>query len=411
MSDAQPGAETPRAGITVSMTELVAVLAMMSATVAFATDAMLPAFPQIGAELSPDAPNRAQLIIAAFMVGLGLGTFVTGPLSDAYGRQKVAVGGSIMIIVFSMIGAVASSLELLLAARFLQGLGSAGPRVAAMAIVRDLFRGREMAKIMSFIIFVFTLAPVFAPSIGWALMSAFGWRAIFVSFAIFTVASTAWLMLRLPETLAKENRRPFQAKKLIEGTREIFSYRRVVLAMCAQTLVFAILMSTLMSSQQVFEQVFDQGAHFHLWFALMAALAAGSNLINASFVVKFGMRTMVKWALISEGVLTLAFLASMLTGALPQSWLFPVGFLWFTSVFYLAGFGIGNLASIAMEPVGHMAGLAASIITAIATVASITIAIPIGQAFDGTLVPLTTGVALLAGLALILVLKIDEAEV
>lgn len=388
--------------------ELVAILAMMSATVAFATDAMLPAFPVIGSELSPEAPNRVQLVIAVFMAGLGLGTLVSGPLSDAVGRQKVAVWGSALIVICALVAAMAPSLEVLLLARFAQGLGSAGPRVAAMAIVRDLFRGREMAKIMSFIIFVFTLAPVFAPSIGWVLAWGFGWRAIFVTFAVFTIISTGWLILRLPETLAPENKRSFRPGQLMSGVKEVFSIRQVVLAMAAQTLIFAILMSTLLSSQQIFDHVFHQGAHFHLWFGLMAILAAGSNLVNASLVMRFGMKAMAKWGLICQGGLTVIVLILTVTNALPASWVFPVGFLWFTSVFYLAGFGIGNLSSIAMEPVGHMAGLAASIITSSATVISIAIATPIGQAFNGTIVPLLIGVSLLAGLAVLLVAMIED---
>ena len=412
MTSVGPGQDetNPRDSIPVSLIELVGVLAMMSATVAFAIDAMLPAFPLIASELSPDAPNRVQLIVATFMVGLGVGTLVVGPLSDAYGRQTVAIWGTALIVICAMVSAIAPSLEVLLIARFVQGLGSAGPRVAAMAIVRDLFRGREMAKIMSFVIFVFTLAPIFAPSIGWVLSWAFGWRAIFVSFAIFSLISTGWLVWRLPETLRPENTRTFRLNQLVTGVKEIFSIRHVVLTMMAQTLVFAILMSALMSSQQVFHDIFDQGPRFHLWFGLMAILAAGSNLVNASLVMRFGMKTMVKWALIGQGALTFLFLASLLTGWLPASWLFPIGFLWYTSVFYLAGFGIGNLASLAMEPLGHMAGLAASIIAAIPTVVSIAIAVPIGQAFNGTMIPLTTGVLLLGVAALFFVTRLDDSE-
>ncbi len=413
MSRAEPSQKRPtdtKDDIGISLSELVAVLAMMSATVAFASDAMLPAFPAISAELSTDAPNRVQLLIGVFMAGLGIGTFFTGPLSDAYGRQKVAAVGSLLIVIFSMISAFAASLEVLLVARFLQGIGSAGPRIAAMAIVRDLFRGREMAKIMSFVIFVFTLAPVFAPTIGWGLTWAFGWRAIFVSFAVFTLLSSSWLLLRLPETLAPENKRPFRPGKLISGVREIFSIRQVVLTIGAQTLVFAILISSIMSSQQTFDQVFHQGEHFHLWFGLMAVLAAVSNLMNARLVMRFGMKTIVKWALICHGALTFVFLLLVLADVLPAAWLFPIGFVWYTSVFYLAGFAIGNLSSIAMEPLGHMAGLAASLTSAIATVTSIALAVPIGQAFDGTLVPLTAAVTVLAAVASVLVVKLDETE-
>ncbi len=397
-----------RASITTSRAELVAIIAMMAATVAFATDAMLPVFPDIGAALSRDDPNRAQLVVASFMIGLGVGTLLAGPLSDAFGRRAVTAAGTVIIIVSATVAALAQSLEALLLARLLQGVGSAGPRVAGMAIVRDLFQGREMARILSFVILVFTLAPVFAPSIGWLLAQGFGWRAIFVSFAVFSIVSTGWLLLRLPETLAPENRRRLRVRELAGGLLEVFSSRQVVLATGCQSLLFAVLFSTLLSSQQVFEEVFGRGAGFPLWFALMAALAAGSSLMNAAIVMRVGMRKVVQVALLVHSGLTGAFLLAMTSGTLPASWLFPVGFLWCTSVFQLAGFGLGNINAIALEPMGHMAGLAASIITSVATMVSILIAAPVGQAFDGTLLPLATAAFVLTTLAFLLARCLEE---
>ncbi len=400
--------EANRASITASRAELIAIIAMMAATVAFATDAMLPVFPDISADLSPGNPNLAQLVVASFMVGLGVGTLFAGPLCDAFGRHAVTIAGSVIIILFATVSALAQSLEVLLLARLLQGVGSAGPRIAGMAIVRDLFRGREMARILSFVILVFTLAPVFAPSIGWLLAKGFGWRSIFVSFAVFSIISTGWLLLRLPETLAREERRSLRARELLDGLLEVFSSRQVMLAIGCQSLLFAVLMSTLLSSQQVFDKVFDRGASFPLWFALMAALAAGSNLLNAAIVMRAGMRKVVRIALLVHSSFTGIFLLAMITGLLPASWLFPVGFLWCTSVFILAGFGLGNVNAIAMEPMGHMAGLAASIITSVATIVSIIIAAPVGQAFDGTLVPLAAAILVLTTLALLLARRLEE---
>ena len=399
--------EANRASITASRAELIAIIAMMAATVAFATDAMLPAFPDISADLSPNDPNRAQLVIASFMVGLGVGTLFAGPLCDAFGRQAITIAGTVIIIFFAIVSALTQSLEVLLVARFLQGMGSAGPRVASMAIVRDLFRGREMARILSFVILVFTLAPVFAPSIGWLLTQGFGWRSIFASFAVFSIISTGWLMLRLPETLPHKERRSLRARELADGLLEVFSNRQVMLAIGCQSLVFAVLMSTLLSSQQVFDKVFDRGAGFPLWFALMAALAAGASVMNAAIVVRVGMRKVVRMALLVHSSFTGMFLLAMIVGVLPASWLFPVGFLWCTSVFQLAGFALGNINAIAMEPMGHMAGLAASIITSVATIASIVIAAPVGQAFDGTLVPLTSATFVLTALALLLAHRLE----
>ncbi|NNE81582.1 MAG: multidrug effflux MFS transporter [Silicimonas sp.] len=396
--------------VPISRIELVALLAMLSATVAFSIDAMLPAFPLIGAELSPSNPNRVQLIIASFLAGLGLGTFLAGPISDAYGRRSIVIGGSIIISVCAVIATLSSNLELLLAARFVQGIGASGPRIAAMAIVRDLFRGREMARVISFVIFVFTLGPVFAPLIGWGLSWAFGWRAIFYSFAVFSAVSMAWLLMRLPETHEAENRRPFRVGRLVEGVREVFGNRQVVLTIGAQSLVFGILMSTLMSSQQIFEHVFDQGQYFPLWFGFMAILAAFSNLMNAAIVVRLGMRQVIIRALVTHAIGSGMILLALVGDFLPPAWLFPVGFLWMTSNFYLAGFAIGNINAIALEPLGHIAGLAASIVTALSTILSIFLAAPIGQAFDGTLIPLVLGCLVLAILAVALIRLVTDTE-
>lgn len=396
----------PRAPL--SRLELVALLAMLSATVAYSIDAMLPVLPDISAELVSRGTNDAQLVIGAFILGMGLGTFFTGPLSDAYGRKPIAVGGAAIYTLAAISAAWAQSLEALLVARFVQGIGAAGPRVMAVAIVRDLFRGRAMAQIMSYVIFVFTLVPILAPSIGWAIAWAFGWRAVFYSFAVFSLLSIVWLVIRQPETLAPEAQRPFRPGKLLDGTREVLTNRHVIVAMIVQTLIFAILFASLMSSQQVFDEVLGAGDSFPLWFGLMGLLASFANLINARIVVRLGMREVVRRALLVHGVLTLVFLVAQITDLLPAGWVFPVAFLWMTANFYLAGFGIGNMNALALEPMGHMAGLAASIITALATIGSAVLAAPIGLAFNGTMVPLSLGVLVLGALGFALLHLIED---
>ena len=403
-----PSPDDPRAPL--SRVEFISLLAMLTATIAISIDAMLPAIPDIGSELSPEDTNQAQLVVAAFLVGLGLGTFFTGPLSDAYGRRRVTVAGSVLFILASFWGVLSGSLEALLLARFFQGLGAAGPRVAAMAIIRDLYSGRQMAQTISYVVFVFNLVPILAPSLGWLVAYLFGWRAIFVLFAVFSVISVIWLLGRQPETLLEENRRPFRIGKLIEGTKAVFSNRHVVLAMMAQALIFSALFATLMTSQQVFDVALGRGDTFPLWFGLMGLLAAGGNLINAQLVVRLGMRRVALNALLAQACVTLLFLLIQLTGALEGNAFFAAAFIWFCSVFFLASFGIGNMSALALEPMGKMAGLAASIVTAIATILSVLVAVPIGQAFDGTMVPVTLGVLAVVFLAILLVTKIEEPE-
>lgn len=400
------GAGAGRAPI--GQVELVSLLAMLSATVAFSIDAMLPVLPEIGAAFADDDPNHAQLVISAFILGLGSGTIFSGPLSDAFGRRTVAVTGAVIYTLAALAAAFSNSLEMLILARFVQGVGASGPRVTALAIARDLFSGRRMAQVMSYVVFVFTLAPVIAPSIGWAIAWAFGWRAIFASFALFALISMSWLLIRLPETLRPENRRPFRLGRIAAGVREVLTTRQVVLAMVAQTLIFSALFSGLLSSRQIFGEVFGRGEEFPLWFGLMGILAAGSNLVNARIVIRLGMREVVRRALLIHASFSALFLAAQVTGVLPEAALFPVGFLWLTSIFYLAGFGIGNMNALALEPVGHMAGLAASIVTAFATIGAAVLSAPIGLSFDGTMRPITFGVLLLALCAMLLVRKLRD---
>ena len=394
----------------ISQVELVSLLAMLSATVAFSLDAMLPALSQIGEALSPYAPNRAQLVVGSFVLGLGIGTLFSGALSDAYGRRSIAVIGALIYCAAALVAAFSPNLETLLVARFVQGLGAAGPRVTAMAIARDLFSGRRMAQVLSYVIFVFTLTPMFAPTIGWAIALVFGWRGIFAAFAVFSFVSIAWLLLRLPETLPPENVRPFRAGKLLEGTKEILGNRRVVLATLVQTLIFGSLFSALATSQQIFDVVFDKADSFPLWFGLMALLASGSNLVNARIVVRLGMREVVRRVLLIQGSFTLLFVLLELLGAVPASLAFPLTFIWLTSIFYLAGFGIGNMNALALEPLGHLAGLAASIITAFATIGAGLLTVPIGLSFDGTVLPLSVGVLVLVGTALFVLHHLAEDD-
>lgn len=391
-----------------SQVELVALLAMLTATVAFSIDAMLPALPAIAADVSPDNPNHVQLVIASFVTGLGIGTLFSGPLSDAFGRIPVAVGGAVIYCICAGVAAFTQDLEMLLLARAVQGIGAAGPRIAALAIVRDLFSGRQMARIMSFIMIVFTLVPVLAPTMGAMILWSAGWRAIFISFAVFAFVSIAWLILRLPETLAVQDRRPFSVQKILAGIREVFSLPKVVSAIAVQTLIFSILFATLMSSQPIFDVVLDKGDSFPFWFGLIAAASATGSLLNATIVVRLGMRRVVTGALLGQLGISGLVLLILVLGAPSGTVLFLTVMVWMISVFCLAGLGIGNMNAIAMEPLGHIAGLAASIISAFSTIVSAIIAVPIGQSFDGSLTPLVVGVLALTVLALILLVKMPD---
>ena len=383
-----------------SMPEFISLMGMMFATVAFSLDAMLPAMTEIAQQLTPEAPNNAQLIITSFVLGMGIGTLFTGPLSDAFGRKNVIVGGAVLYIIGSVLAYLAQSLELVLAARILQGLGAAGPRVAALAIVRDLYAGREMARVTSFIMVVFTIVPAIAPLIGAGIIWIAGWRAIFAAFVLFVLISTGWLALRQPETLAPENRRPFRFGTILRGTIEILSMRQVSLVIAAQAFAFAILFTTLSTSQLVFAQSFDAADSFPYWYAVIAVVSGTASFLNAKIVVRMGMRRVITLAFRTQIAISAAVCVITYFDMITGTPLFALYILWLITLFAMAGLTLGNLNALGMEPLGHLAGLGASVIGSIATVGAVIVAIPIGLTFDGTPTPLAIGVLVACVIAL-----------
>jgi DHA1 family bicyclomycin/chloramphenicol resistance-like MFS transporter len=392
--------------------EFIALIAMLFATIAFSIDAMLPAFPEIARELTPADPNRAQLILTSFVLGMGIGTFLAGPISDALGRRPVILGGAVLYILGASLAWAAQSLELVLAARVIQGLGAAGPRVVSLAMVRDLYSGRQMARVVSFAMMVFTLVPAIAPLMGSVIIAGFGWRGIFGAFVAFSLISAAWLGLRQPESHPPEARRPLRAAPLWAANREILTHRLIVTATAVQTLGFGALFATLSSTQQIFDVTFGRGASFPAWFALIAVLSGTASILNAAIVVRLGMRLVITVTLVAQVGLSAGFAAASLAGLWPDWSYFPAYIAWTTSVFFMAGLTLGNTNALALEPVGHIAGMAASLVGSIATVAAVLVAVPIGLAFDGTPVPVALGVLVCTGAAAILMrtLPRDTAE-
>lgn len=389
--------------------EFIALIAMMFATVAFSIDAMLPALPAIGLELSPTDVNRAQLILTSFVLGLGIGTFFTGPLSDTFGRKAVIFGGCVLYIIAAAIAWYSRSLEWVLMARVVQGIGAAAPRVVGIAVMRDLYSGREMAKMMSIAMMIFTIFPAFAPMIGAAIIAVAGWRGIFLAFILVVIVLVTWMSVRLPESLAPENRRPFRAPALIDAVRQMVSHPIVRLSILVQCVCFGMLFTTLSMVQPIFDVVFDQADSFPFWFGAIALVSGSASILNAAVVVRVGMQRLVTWSLVAQIVISGTVLILSRT-ALPTNWMFAVFVFWQTSLFFIAGTTLGNLNAIAMEPMGHIAGMAASVIGSIATVVAVFIAAPIGLLFDGTLLPLAGGVFLCAVVGSLLMLQMGRVE-
>ena len=407
-----PGAsDLPGSGLkeTPSRAEFIALIAMLFAIIAFSIDAMLPALPRIGAELSPDAPNRAQLIVIAFVLGMGAATLFAGPMSDALGRKPMVIGGTALYIIGAALAWFAPSLEWLLLARVLQGVGAAGPRVVGMAIVRDLYGGREMARILSFVMMVFMLVPAIAPLVGSWIIAAAGWRAMFGAFVIFAGIATLWLAIRLPESLPPAARRPMRLPAISEAVREVLTHPVVRLSIMAQTMGYVLLFTSISLIQPVFDQVFDRAAQFPLWFAGMAIVSGSASIINAALVMRLGMQRLAMAAfgaqVILSTLMTLCWLAGLRGDAM-----FAVYLVWQCTVLFQSGLTVGNLNAIAMEPMAHIAGTAASVIGAISTIAGALIAAPIALVFNATPLPMSLGVGGASAVAFVLLWRLGRIE-
>ncbi len=394
-----------------SRPEFIALMAMMFATIAFSIDSMLPALPEIGRELSPDDINRAQLILTAFVLGMGVGTFFTGPLSDTFGRKRVIFAGSAVYIAASALAWASTSLEVVLAARVLQGLGAAAPRIVGIAIMRDLYSGRIMARMMSIAMMVFTIFPAVAPMMGAGIIALVGWRGIFLAFILFSLIAISWMGLRLPESLAREDRRPFRAHLLLGAVKEMFAHPTVRLSILVQTLSLSILFTMIIMVQPVYDVIFDRSESFPFWFGAVALVSGSASLLNAAVVVRIGMRRIVTWSMGAQiGFSAIVMISSFADLSLTTD--FAVFIIWQCTVFFMAGTTLGNLSAIAMEPMGHIAGMAASVIGGISTVFAAMIAAPVGLLFNGTLWPLSGGIFIMSvvGFSLMLIMGRIEAR-
>ena len=380
----------------ISTAEFVAIMAMLVATVAISIDGLLPALSIIAKELTPLRPNNAQIILSSFVAGMAIGTLIVGPLSDSYGRKPIIYGGAFIYILTSVVCVVSQSLELILVARFLQGVGASAPRVVAQALVRDFYKGREMARISSFIMIVFALVPAVAPLLGSFVMFAFDWRAIFFMFIAFVAISTIWMGLRINETISEENCVKFNLRNLIAAFREVLSHPLILSAVITLIFAYSILFVGIFLIQPVFERVFGRPESFPYWFAAIALLAASSSYVNARLVRRLGMRMLTNIAFRTQVGLSTIILLVFGLGYFDGEFGFFCFLFWMFSIFFQAGLTMGNLTALAMEPVGHIAGTAASLISAVATIGSVFLAAIVGQFFDGTPIAMIVGITLFA---------------
>ncbi len=369
--------------------EFIALMASLMSLVALSIDALLPALEQIGISINvQQESNDNQLLVTMIFLGLGFGQLISGPLSDSLGRKPIIYFGFILFVIASFICVNATSLEMMVFGRILQGIGLSAPRTISIAMVRDRFSGDYMAKIMSFIVVIFILVPVIAPAIGKFMLDAYGWRFIFYSQLIFGCLVMFWLWKRQPETLAQERRTKLSINLFIEGTKEFIKHKQAVLFTFISGFITGSFMVYLSASQQIFQNQYDLVEEFPYIFAGLAISVGFATFLNGTFVMKFGMLKLISTFLIVFTCIPVVYIVLYYGKENPS---INILLTFFALQFFAIGFLFGNLRAFAMQPVGHIAGVGAAINGFVSTIMAVPIATFIGKYVETTTLPLFVG--------------------
>lgn len=386
--------------------EFVALMACTMALAALSIDIILPAFDRMRSDFGlPADSTRTAAMITVFFLGMAVAQIPFGLLADRFGRKPAMYGGLAVFIAGAVGSAMAVSLDAVLAFRFLWGIGAAAPRVVALAIVRDIYEGDRMARVMSFIAAVFILVPIVAPGVGALLLTVTGWRFLFWLCA--GLAGVVWLwLLRLPETLGPEHRMArLRLRPVLRAARVVVTNRQAVGYTLGLTVVFGAFISYLASSELVWEDVYGRGDQFPIIFGALALVIGIAMFGNGAMVDRLGARRIIHGALFAyvatAGVATAVSVAS---GGVPNFWLF-LGLL----ALPLAAHGllIPNTNSVAMAPLGAVAGTASALIGAFGLLGGSLIGTMIDRSFDGTVTPMITGF-FVASIVALLVIVVTE---
>lgn len=365
------------------VTEFIALMALLTSLLALSIDAVLPALQIIGEDLNASDVKDSQLIIVSVFLGMAFGQIFYGPIADNIGRKPTIILGMVIFLIGSALSIFAQSMETMLIGRFLQGVGVASPRIVCMAIIRDGYQGSQMARISSFVMSIFILVPIIAPTLGYWVLQLSHWRMIFISIAVLSLMVLAWFYIRQPETLKKEYQQPFHLSKIIRNTMTVAKNKQVMAYTIINGLLFGAFLAYLSASQHIFQNIYQTGGHFPYYFALLAAAFGVAALANAKWVIKFGMRAITFYSL-----LLMVALNAVLYGYLAYFELslnLTEAMFYLTALFFLIGLIFGNLTALSMEPLSTLAGIGAGVIGSISTFISVPLGNLIGTSIEHNL--------------------------
>ena len=380
--------------------EFVALMASLMSIVALAIDALLPALDYIGFSIGTTKSSDTQLLITMIFLGLGIGPLLFGPISDSLGRKPIVYMGFAVFIMASLICIYSESLFWMVLGRILQGVGLSAPRTISIAMVRDTYSGDYMARIMSFITVVFILVPIIAPAMGKFVLDHYNWQAIFYIQLIFSILVSWWFWKRQPETLPEKKRIKFSGHIFIDGVKELSKYKKTIGYTLISGFVTGSFMVYLSSSQQIFHTQYGLKEEFPFIFAGLAISIGSATFLNGTLVVKYGMERIINTSILSFFGVSLLYLILFYNAENPSIILLLA---FFAMQFFSIGFLFGNLRAMAMQPIGHIAGIGAAITGFISTMMAVPISIYIGRFIDQKALPLFIGFLVCSFLSILII--------
>ncbi len=373
--------------------EFVTLMALMISITALSIDMMLPALPEIGRDLRVYHTNDVQLVVTVLLFGMGIGQLLFGPLADSFGRKPVILAGFVIFIIGCLASIFSTRFEFMVVGRLIQGIGTGGPRTAIIALVRDQYGGRAMARIMSAVMAIFIVVPVVAPALGQIVLLALGWQAIFGVLVLQGIVVLTWFAIRQPETLSRNNRIPFSFVRIVNAVAKVSKNRISMGYTLAAGFISGSLMAYLSSAQQIFQEVYGLGREFPLYMAALALFVGGASFVNSRIVMRFGMRVLSYRAILSFIFLMTIYLIIIYhMNGRSSLWLMMS---FFAPSFFCLGILFGNLNALAMDPLKHMAGIGAAIVGSLSNFIASFLGATVGRCYDGSTLPLTSGFVIL----------------
>jgi DHA1 family bicyclomycin/chloramphenicol resistance-like MFS transporter len=393
-----------------SQFEFIALMASLMSVVALAIDALLPALDIIGKSIDTVNNSENQMLIIMIFLGLGVGPLLFGPISDSLGRKPVVYLGFALFILASIICINAQSLHVMIAGRILQGIGLSAPRTISIAMVRDSYSGDYMARIMSFITVIFILVPIVAPALGKLILDHYNWQAIFYIQLFMTVVISFWFWKRQPETLHKEHRIKLTKSIFINGNKELFKHKQTIGYTIISGFITGSFLVYLSTSQQIFQQQYQLVDEFPVIFAALAISIGSATLLNGTLVLKFGMEKMVTTALYAFFGISLLYIVLYHNSANPS---ISILLTFFGLQFFAIGFLFGNLRALAMQPIGHIAGIGAAITGFISTSMAVPISTYIGKFVSNTTLPVFMGflICSIPSIIVLIIIKLRSKKI